>query len=123
MELHYLDFDSSDEESGRGSFDAMASVVPDRVPLLLGEVTGVLSWAAAAFGPPGGLEEDAGAWDAQVQAVWEPGDRPVAVWWDTASGVVSVPALTGAGRLVLTLTVAGSPAFCAALREAFGLER
>lgn len=41
-ELHYLDFDFSDEDSGRGRFDAMASVLPDRLPALLAEIAAVL---------------------------------------------------------------------------------
>jgi hypothetical protein len=39
MQLHYLDFDFSDEDNGRGRFDAMASVLPDRVP---DEVQGII---------------------------------------------------------------------------------
>ena len=53
MQLHYLDFDFSDEESGRGSFDAMASVVPSRLPALLAEIAAVLGWAGRAFGRAG----------------------------------------------------------------------
>src|SRR6185369_12734006 len=45
MQLDYLVFDASDEDSGRESFDAMASVAPDRLPALLAEVAAVLRWA------------------------------------------------------------------------------
>ena len=61
MQLHYLDFDFSDEDSGRGSFDAMASVVPARLPALLAEVSAVLGWAGQAFGAAGALQESS-AW-------------------------------------------------------------
>jgi hypothetical protein len=46
LEAAHLDFDFSDEDSGRGSFDAMASVLPDRLPALLAEIAAVLGWAA-----------------------------------------------------------------------------
>ena len=42
MPLAYLLFDSSDEDGGHCSFDAMASVLPDRLPALLREVEAVL---------------------------------------------------------------------------------
>jgi len=45
----YLDFDFSDEDSGRGSFDAMASVVPSRLPALLAVISAVLGRAGPAF--------------------------------------------------------------------------
>ncbi|MES3001299.1 MAG: hypothetical protein V4787_11465 [Pseudomonadota bacterium] len=99
MQLHYLDFDYSDEDSGRGSFDAMASVLADRLPALRAEVDAVLQWAVREFGPaaaPG----DEGDWDHDVQQTIEPG----------------TPA-----RTTLTLTISGSPAFCDAFREKFEL--
>lgn len=99
MELQYLDFDVSDDDSGCASFDAMASVLPARLPALQAEIDAVLQWAAAAFGPAGTLE-DAGEWDYDLQRVAEPGSEP---------------------RITLTLTLSGSPAFCAALRERFGI--
>lgn len=118
MQLHYLDFDFSDEDSGRGSFDAMASVVPDRVAAVLAEIAAVLRWATATFGPAGALD-DAGDWDHDLQAVAEP-DTPLDIGFDAAAGVVSLAPLPhGARRITLTLTLGGSPAFCAAFREAF----
>lgn len=98
MELQYLDFDVSAEDSGRASFDAMASVLPDRLPALRAEIDAVLHWAAAAFGPAGALEDE-GEWGYELQRLEEP----------------------DAERITLTFTLSGSPAFCAALRERFGL--
>ncbi|MES2940608.1 MAG: hypothetical protein V4864_23220 [Pseudomonadota bacterium] len=119
MQLHYLDFDFSDEDSGRGSFDAMASVAPQRLPALLAEVAAVLRWATAAFGPAGALQDE-GEWDYALQGTAEPG-TPLDAAWDADSGqVVLVPA-PGARRTTLTLTLGGSPAFCGALRERFGI--
>lgn len=119
MELHYLDFEFSDEDSGHGSFDAMAAVVPQRVPALLEEIASVLGWAHAAFGPPASLD-DGGEWDFDLQAVAEP-DRPLAVRYDAARGEVELGSCSAAARVTLTLTLGGTPAFCSACREAFVL--
>ncbi|MDB5900528.1 MAG: hypothetical protein JWP22_1499 [Ramlibacter sp.] len=119
MQLQYLDFDFSDEESGRGSFDAMACVLAERLPPLLAEIAAVLAWAQAAFGPAGALQDE-GEWDYELQAVAEPG-RPLAIAWDRRKGGIALAAGGAGSRTTLTLTVSGSPAFCEALREAFEL--
>jgi hypothetical protein len=118
MDLHYLVFDFSDEDSGAGSFDAMAAVRPDRLPALLGEIETVLRWAQGAFGVPGAPPED-GDWDYDLQAVADP-DRPLATAWDASASKVTL-ADAGGALTTVTLTLTGSPAFCAALRESFGL--
>ena len=117
-ELHYLDFDFSDEESGRGSFDAMASVMPDRLPALLAEIGAVLGWAIGAFGP-GGASEDEGEWGFELQGISEPA-LPLKVVYD--SGVVTLTPAAGLARTTLTFTLSGSAAFCEAFRERFGLD-
>lgn len=120
MQLHYLDFDFSDEESGRGSFDAMASVVPGRLPALLGEISAVLAWARRMFGPAGALQDE-GEWDYDLQAVAEP-ETPLQVAFNERSGEVSLPAAARqAARTTVTLTLSGSRAFCEAIRDAFGV--
>jgi hypothetical protein len=120
MQLHYLDFDFSDEESGRGSFDAMASVVSSRLPALLAEIASVLGWAGRAFGWAGALEDE-GEWDYELQGIVEP-DTPLEVAYDEGRGEVSlVPSAAGPARITLTLTLSGSPGFCEAFREAFGV--
>jgi hypothetical protein len=98
MELHYLDFEFSDEESGRGSFDAMASVLPDRLAPLRAEIEAVLAWARQTFGPAGALEDE-GEWDYALQELAEPD-----------------------ARTTLSLTVSGSPGFCAAFRARFSID-
>ena len=119
MRLQYLDFDFSDEETGRGSFDAMASVLPDRAPAVLAEIATVLRWAAGAFGPSGQLEED-GEWAYEVQGTTEP-STPLKVTFDEGSGEVSVAPADASARTTFTLTLTGSAAFCEALREGFEL--
>lgn len=117
MELHYLDFEFSDEDSGHGSFDAMASVVPQRLAPLLEEIAAVLRWAHAGFGPPASLD-DGGEWDFDLQGVAEP-DRPLAVRYDAGRGEVELGSWGAASRVALTLTLGGTPAFCSAFRETF----
>lgn len=114
MDLHYLSFDFSDEESGRGSFDAMASVLPQRLPALLGEIDAVLQWAHADFGAPGS-EAD---WDYDLQATLEP-DMPLPARWDDAARTVRIDGKP-TGRTLVTFTIGGTPAFCRGLQEAFG---
>jgi hypothetical protein len=115
--LHYLDFDFSDEDSGRGSFDAMASVLPYRVAAVLDEMAAVLQWAVVSFGPAGRLHDD-GDWDYELQGTIEP-DTPVPVKYDEASGVVYLPPANVSSRVTLSLTLTGSRAFCEAFNERF----
>jgi hypothetical protein len=115
VNLQYLDFDFSDEESGHGSFDAMASVLADRLPALLAEIAGVLGWAFGTFGRPGALEEG-GEWDYDLQGVIEPG-TPLVISYDEGAGALHLtPAPDAGARTTLTLTLSGPPAFCEALR-------
>lgn len=120
MELHYLDFDFSDEESGRGSFDAMASVLPPRVPALLDEVSAVLRWASQAFGPAEALQGDA-EWDFDLSGIAEPDASLEVTCHEDTGEVVLSPAPSGQVLTTLTFTLSGSPAFCEAFRAEFGV--
>jgi len=113
MPLDYLIFDPTDEEDGACSFDALASVLPDRLPALLREVQAVLAWAQGAFGGP----DADGEWDYELQATDEGGEL-VAISYDAARTQVAVPQ-PPAGRITLGLTVRGSAAFADAFRAAF----
>ena len=117
MQLQYLDFDFSDEETGRGSFDAMASVLPDRVPAVLAEIAAVLRWATGAFGPGGALEDD-GDWAYELQGIAEPG-MPLELMFNEGNGEVLLAPAGGSERATFTLTLTGSAAFCEAFRERF----
>lgn len=116
MDLDYLLFDFTDEESGAGSFDAMASVLPQRLPALLHEIEAVLQWAHREFGPPSASADSAG-WDFDLQGTDDAGE-PVQVTYDAARGRVGVEA-RGIGRLTLSLTLGGPATFCEAFRHAF----
>lgn len=114
--LDYLLFDATDEESGSCSFDAMASVAPDRLPALLHEVEAVLDWAVRGFGAPAAGGDD-GEWDFALQAA-DAQDRALDIAFDAERARV-VLRDGSAGRVTLALTVSGSARFAGAFRDAF----
>ena len=105
MTLHYLDFDYSEDEGGNGCFDALADTPAERHTAVLAEVALVLDWARAAFAGQHGALDDGGTWDHDLQVLPDPTSAAVA-----------------AGRCCVSLSLSGTPAFCAALRERFGLD-
>lgn len=117
--LKYLLFDATDEESGACAFDAMASVLPDRLPALLAEVQAVLAWAAHLFGPPSSASDecDTDDWAFDLQAT-DLASASLAITWDMQSAQVLLPADVK-GRLTLTLTISGHRAFADAFGQAF----
>lgn len=115
MHLDYLLFDVTDEETGGAGFDAMASVLPDRLPALLHEVQAVLHWAHREFGPPSAA--DAGGWDFDLQATGDAGE-PLQVAYDAGRARVAMQPV-GGGRVTLSLTVSGPATFGEAFRLAF----
>ncbi len=121
MTLDYLDFDYTEDEDGHGSFDAMAGVAPAQWPALLAEVQQVLAWAHREFPGARGALEDGGQWDCELQGVCEV-PTPLDLRFDEGTGQVKESQGTpGQPRLTLSLTLSGTPAFCAALREAFAI--
>ena len=120
--LQYLDFDFSEDEHGLGSFDAMASVLPAQVPALHAELTRVLAWACGAFSK-GPLDEGYD-WDYDLQLA-EDSAAQGPIGFDESSHRLRVdvhPGVTPASRHTVSLTVSGTPVFCRALREVFGLD-
>lgn len=105
MTLLYLDFDYSEDEDGNGCFDALADTPAERHPAVLAEVTQVLDWARAAFAGQHGALDEGGSWDHDLQVL--PGGASTAA---------------SAGRYSVSLSLSGTPAFCAALRERFRLD-
>jgi len=118
--LHYLDFDYSEDAHAHGSFDAMAAAAPAQLRGLQDEIARVLDWAHAQFGAPGALDEG-GEWDCELQGVRELA-TPLHVSHRRGEGLELQPAASDEPRVTLSLTVTGTAAFCAALREAFALD-
>ncbi len=122
MTLDYLDFDYTEDEDGHGSLDAMAAVAPAQWPALLAEVQRVLAWAHREFPGARGALEEGGQWDFELQGVREV-PTPLDLRFDEGTGQVKASQGTpGQPRLTLSLTLSGTPAFCAALREAFAID-
>lgn len=120
--LQYLDFDFSEDADGHGSFDAMASAAPAQQRALEDEVSAVLAWAHASFpGGPAPLEEG-GEWDCALHGVLESSQALLIDYQLPAQRLRLQPTgAPAAPRLTLSLTLSGTPGFCAALREAFQL--
>ena len=118
MTLDWLEFDYSEDAEGNGSFDAMAAASPAQLPALQDEIAQVLTWAHAQFGEPVPPDEG-GEWHYELQGVQEVA-TPLRV--EHARGRLQIEAGTaGVPRVTLSLTVGGTPSFCAALRQEFGL--
>jgi hypothetical protein len=121
MTLNYLDFDYSEDAQGHGSFDAMASAAAAQLPALQAEVLHVLDWAHRDFAGTRAPLDEGGDWDYELQGVQEVATT-LDLRYDPQAGQLQVqPGATGAPRVTLSLTVSGTPEFCAAFRQAFGL--
>jgi hypothetical protein len=107
MNLDYLDFDYSEDAAGWGSFDALASTLAAHHPAVLAQVQAVLDWANSAFAGQRAPLDEGGEWDHALQVLRE---RP----GTAASGVDT-------DRYNVSFVITGTPAFCTAFRERFGL--
>jgi hypothetical protein len=122
MTLAYLEFDYSEDAQGQGSFDAMASAAPAQLPALQAEILGVLAWAESEFPQARGALEEGGSWDCELQGVEEVATT-LEPRFDPRAGRLQLErGATGAPRVTLSLTLTGSPQFCAAFRAAFALD-
>jgi hypothetical protein len=101
MSLQFLDFEFSEDPEGCGSFDAMVSVRQEQLAAARAEIAEVMDWAETAFAGQRAPLDEGGEWDVDLQAR---ADEAVPPWH------------------VLTLSISGSAAFCAAFRQRFGLE-
>ena len=122
MDLNYLDFDYSEDADGVGTFDAMASVAPAQIAALHAEISAVLTWAHQHWPDACGPSEDGGIWHYDLQGVREV-STPLLLDFDETSGQLrTATGNPAAPRTTVTLTISGSADFCAALRDAVGLE-
>ncbi|WP_312307377.1 hypothetical protein, partial [Pulveribacter sp.] len=121
MALHFLDFDYSEAEDGVATWDAIASVPEARRQELAQEVHSILAWAWTEFGALHGPHEEGGLWQYDLQC--ERRGQPLQeLRYDGACGEL-VPALQAGsdGRVTLTLSISGLPAFAEAFAAHFGL--
>ncbi len=121
MTLQYLEFDYAEDTDGIGTFEAMASVGPEHVQAVLGEMTQVLAWAFEHFGEAHGPLEDGFAWDHDLQGQQEFTLEEVLHFDERNSRVVVQQHAPGVPRHTYTLSISGSPDFCDALRARFDL--
>ena len=121
MALDYLDFDYSEDDEGTATWDALASVAAERLPALTAEVEQLLGWAHRAFAGRRGPIEEGGDWDYDLHGMQEM-TAPEALHYDAATRQLSVEAgPPGKSRHTLTLSLSGTPAFCEAFIQQFGL--
>lgn len=125
MALRFLDFDYSEDDAGNGVFDAMAAVWPDQLSALQAEITHVLAWAHQQFADGHGPLDEGGEWDYDLTGSDE-NSPPQTLVFDVETQALSktpvASANTQRSRYTLSLSLSGTPAFCAAFREAFALD-
>lgn len=118
--LDYLDFEYSEDGQGIGTFDAMASTTQaQQTAAVRAEVARVLAWAHDHFpGARGPLDEE-GEWDYDLQSVQEYAVQEQ-IDYDEETQLLQVrPGIPGVARHTLSVSVSGTPTFCAAFRQVF----
>lgn len=121
MSLRYLSFDHAEDADGTGTLEAMASTWPEHVPAVHAEIVRVLAWAHAEFPNRRGPLDEGFDWDYDLHGMQET-TAPEALHYDEATHQLSVNAgPPGKPRHTLTLSLTGTPEFCAALIQQFGL--
>lgn len=121
MPLHFLDFDYSEDEEGTSTWDAVANVPMERLQDLQREVSTVLAWADAEFGPLRGPMESGCLWNYDLQC--ERLGHPLqALHYDPDTRLLQPsPHASPGERVGLSLSLSGGPVFADAFRARFGL--
>ncbi|MFZ4287165.1 hypothetical protein [Variovorax sp. HJSM1_2] len=122
MTLRFLDFDYSEDDAGNGVFDALAAVWPDQVATLHAEVTRVLTWAYEQFPDGHGPLDEGGEWDYDLSGTQESSGIQLLTFDVETQSLSITPGQPGRLRYTLSLSLSGTPAFCAALREQFAMD-
>ncbi len=97
--MDYLDFDTSEDEHGCATLEAMACVPAPQAAAVQAEIQQVLDWAHATFPGQQAPLDEGGEWDYQVQ------QQPETV--------------AGQPRQTFTLSLTGTPQFCDAFQGRF----
>lgn len=122
MPLNYLGFDYAEDTAGIGTLEAMASIWPEQVPAVYAEIVQVLDWAHAEFPERRGSLDESFDWDYDLQGMLE-FTAPQTLHYDEIARRLTVDAgPTGKPRHTVTFSISGTPGFCAAFRQQFGLE-
>lgn len=95
----FLIFERSEDGLGVVSFDAVASVYPQRLPEVQAEADAVLAWVRATLPGPEGPLDEGGVWDHE-RAVTDEGD----------------------GWCTLSLTLTGDAAFALVFEQVCGVQ-
>ncbi len=122
MTLSYLDFEYSEDAAGAGSFDAVASTLAERVPAVLAELNVVLRWANDSFAGLLGPLDEGFEWDVQLSCSRESVALDKIAFDLERQKVVILPGEAGPERHTLSISISGTPAFCDAFRERFGVD-
>jgi hypothetical protein len=120
MSLRYLDFDYSEDTEDIGVFEAMATTGPQQAAAVQAEIVQVLAWAHEAFPGRRGPVGD-GEWDYDLQAMQELTVPQTLEFDETTRRLEVRTGPAGTPRHTVTLAISGTPAFCAAFRDRFGL--
>ncbi|SFU60395.1 hypothetical protein SAMN05216350_10370 [Polaromonas sp. YR568] len=121
MSLRYLNFDYAEGTDGTGTLEAMASIWPEQTPAVHAEIAKVLTWAHAEFPGRRGPLDEGFDWDYDLHGLREI-TAPEAVHYDEVTRQISVEAgPAGKPRHTLTLSLSGTPVFCEAFIQQFGL--
>jgi hypothetical protein len=121
MRLNFLEFDYSEDADGFGTFDALAATAPAHNAAVLAEVAVVLAWAHDAFEAQRAPLEEGGEWDYDLQG-WREFSAIDVLHFDERCGELNLQSQpTGAARHTVSLSVTGTPGFCAAFRQHFQL--
>jgi len=116
MNLHFLEFDCSEDNEGVVCWDALAQPAARHNSALLGEVERVLSWCHSwSSCSPGALENGAD-WDFDLQ-IHMRSTAVQAQWPSTTQALVLSATLNDNDEISLSLSISGTPAFCTAFSE------
>lgn len=121
MTLDYLDFDYSEDTEGVGVFDAMATTGPQQVAALHAEIVQVLDWAHATFPGRRGPVGDGGDWDYDLQGMQEVTIAETIEFDEDAHRVRVRAGRPATPRHTVTMSISGTPEFCAAFGAQFDL--
>lgn len=122
LTLNYLDFDYSEDPQGIGTFDAMASTRPEHVAAVRAEIAQVLDWAHAAFPGLRAPLDEGGEWDFNLQGLQEWSAFETMAYDENTRQFAVQLSPAGPPRHTVTLSLSGSPQFCAAFRQRFDPE-